>query len=627
LVVDHDAEQRVYNSDFLKSLSSSHGRVSPQLPAGWRKVTVEGEATNEGKTPRYEITLDLSPQVLSLSVPEELEMGGSEEGSSSSWFGRGHVDAHMFPSFAEADLNVSEFAPAAALALKAKQFDDGLYAGVEMAADAGSDRFPARRDFVLKLLAALAGDSSKKAAALLTAAARLAGQQPPVSAAVAQQANDLQQEFLADQLRSKVLGFYTWNEDLARIFWRDRMLQTPIDEATARPLAVALAQNNDLLANYTSILTLAERLTNPLAWDDLRQPAAALKDGHTPHFSRSMSLFPPSEAHETNLIKELYGDTPIPAGFNLADEMVKRLRAGSLDLKPQPNSGWYDYQTYALEPLALPERMPEGEHLKFDESYRKELVGLLKALLALTRETHIKQLEIPVTAQAPLMPPSVHLYISPDLSVEPLATYYLRRARAYRFVRQVLQQTFGAEALAKMQRLTAGGPMNLSLGAELDLMEALFLGAYLRSCEEIGMTPEPDSDLGKPQIADTDRALLGAWIGSVPKDPDLGKDIRMMVPIFFDEGRGMTKVWVVLGIATKPLSIDYVNHPTLREINGPDGKLIKPQEADVDFVPGHGRIAYIVSAEVYVKHLLNRSEFRQLCDQKKTYKAILSSLN
>jgi hypothetical protein len=191
----------------------------------------------------------------------------------------------MFPSFAEADLNVSEFAPAAALALKAKQFDDGLYAGVEMAADAGSDRFPARRDFVLKLLAALAGDSSKKAAALLTAAARLAGQQPPVSAAVAQQANDLQQEFLADQLRSKVLGFYTWNEDLARIFWRDRMLQTPIDEATARPLAVALAQNNDLLANYTSILTLAERLTNPLAWDDLRQPAAALKDGHTPRCS------------------------------------------------------------------------------------------------------------------------------------------------------------------------------------------------------------------------------------------------------------------------------------------------------------------------------------------------------
>jgi len=200
--------------------------------------------------------------------------------------------------------------------------------------------------------------------------------------------------------------------------------------------------------------------------DDLRNPVLAMKAGGKPTFRASTSFFPPSEAHETNLAKALFGSKPIPANFSLADEMVKRIRAGQLDLKPKPNSGWYDYQTYALEPLVVPERMPEAKRLQLDESYRKELIGLFKALLALTRETHVKQLEVP-TLGAAAPPPFVRLKISPDLTVEPLATYYLRRARSYRFVREMLQQSFGPEALGELQRLTAAGPVNLSLDTEL----------------------------------------------------------------------------------------------------------------------------------------------------------------
>ena len=49
--------------------------------------------------------------------------------------------------------------------------------------------------------------------------------------------------------------------------------------------------------------------------------------------------------------------------------------------------------------------MPEAQRLKLDESYRKELVGLFKALLALTRETHIKQLEVPMVGFGDAHPP------------------------------------------------------------------------------------------------------------------------------------------------------------------------------------------------------------------------------
>lgn len=610
-ILDPDPGQRAYDSEFLKLVANPPSPAGPELKPGWRKVP--GMAVRTGE--KYEVTLDLAPQVLRLDIPEDRGYGET----------RGQQEAPLFPSFSAADVDASSFAPAAALALKAKQFDDGLYASVELAADAGLGRFPAKKYLLLRLLQALAADSDRTAASILTAAARLGGQQPQVSAEVTREAETLQQEFLADGLRSKPLGFYTWSEELSRIFQRDRMLQTETKEPAARALAAALSRDDELLRAYSAALSLSEKLTNPLAWSDLRELASALKGERTPRFPEHLSLFPPSRAHETDLIKKLYGDRPIPEGFNLADEMIKRIRAGTLDLKPSPASGWYDYQTYALEALVAPDRMPEGKHLKLDESYRKELDGLFKALLALTRETHVKQLEVPMAGAAG-PPEKLVLHLFPGLTLEPLASYYLRRAHSYRFVRAVLEQAFGPEGLGQTRRLTAAGPLNLSLSAELRLMEALFYGAYLQSCEEIGMAPEPDPSLGNSKGTSAEQELLGAWLASIRKDPDLGQDIRMMVPVFYDIGRKQIKVWAVLGVTTKPLTISYETRPAVVEIRGPDGKLVKPRDVEVEFHSEYHRAAYFATAEIYVPRLLNRTEFRQHCDKYKTYKAIVSNL-
>ena len=77
---------------------------------------------------------------------------------------------------------------------------------------------------------------------------------------------------------------------------------------------------------------------------------------------------------------------------------------------------------------------------------------------------------------------------------------------------------------------------------------------------------KPESDAFHPSNASLDRAVLAAWLESLPKDPDLGKDIRMMVPIFYDIDRHKTKVWAVLGIASKPLNVSYATS-THRERN------------------------------------------------------------
>ena len=100
--------------------------------------------------------------------------------------------------------------------------------------------------------------------------------------------------------------------------------------------------------------------------------------------------------------------------------MVKRLRDGTVDLKPNPASRWYDYQTYALQALAVLERMPEGNYLILNKSYREELAELFKALLALTRETHVKQLITPLLAAAAgSRPLKEKLYIKPNLTWSP----------------------------------------------------------------------------------------------------------------------------------------------------------------------------------------------------------------
>ena len=311
----------------------------------------------------------------------------------------------------------------------------------------------------------------------------------------------------------------------------------------------------------------------------------------------------------------------IPDGFELADEMVRRIQAGTLDLTPRPDSGWYDYQTWALEPLVAPERMPEAAHLKLDESYKKELVKLFKALLALTRETHIKQLEVPA-AGAAAPPPGIVLHLRPRLSQEPLATFYLRRALSYRFVRGVLVGAFGAEGVSAMKRITAAGPVNVPLDRELALLEALFYGAYASAALELGMTPEEHDDLGWGLRRSL--AVYRAWDPAT--DPDAGRDVRMMVPVFYDVERRKTKVWAVLGVTTRPLETWFATPPKLESVTDDAGAAVDPSQVQLELESAEFTVAYPVMAEVYVDRILDRTEFRALCDRYKTAEAILEHL-
>lgn len=266
--------------------------------------------------------------------------------------------------------------------------------------------------------------------------------------------------------------------------------------------------------------------------------------------------------------------------------------------------------------------MPEAQRLSFGKEYKKELINLFKASIAFTRETHIKQLEIPGVGAMPPRKEIPIIEIYPELSIEPTATYYLRRARSYRFVRELLESTFGEGTLKNSHRLTPSGRVSKTLLEELREVESLFYGAYQVAADEIGMDIGAQLPERNQQQKERDRDLAREWIRKFTDDLDVGADNRIMVPVFYDVLRKKTKTWVVLGYVSKPLSVWFEKEPKATVLDA-TGKIA---QAKLNFRDTRKYLIYPVSAEVYVKKVMNRDEFRALCDRYKTASDILKAL-
>ncbi len=597
-------------------------------------ITEYQSAVSERKSNGYTIEVDLSGQILSLEIPERVRP-------------RGDGEERLYPT-PEGLIPANRggaphtgrvgFVSASVLSAKAKQFDDGLYAAAEIAVQEGLPGVEGKKTFLSALSGALKelGDPSipqqqkEWSRAFIAAASSLGGQDLSEDTKVKELSQRIEKDFLQDPLRSKPIGFYTWNDELGRIFRQDRLLQTPLEKSAAlvRAIKDKAGQTKDF---YFRRLTLTEKMTNPFPSDltDLRRriEAPVATQGAEERQER-VALFPPSRSYETDLVKKLYGQKPIPDDFNLAVKLIEEIKAGNIDLTPLENSGWYDYQTYSLESLILPEKFPEGKKLYFAPSYRAELQELFKSLLALTRETHAKQLEIPRVGSAFRPQPveqKIRIDISPDLTIEPLATYYLRRARSYSFIHGVLKDNLGQSNLAKIHRLTASGPVEKDLFAELKEMEALFFGAALIAANETGCALEITGADGSGDGRNKDIEFAGRWMNHLSDDPDISRDNRMMVPVFYDLKRKMTKVWAVLGYEEESLKAGFSSAPRITVFDG-EGKKIDESRLDVHYNNQVRSLWRPVFAEIYVKNILDRDEFRKLCDRYATRTEILKAL-
>ena len=373
-----------------------------------------------------------------------------------------------------------------------------------------------------------------------------------------------------------------------------------------------------MLADQRKAVNFYARLTNP-------PKCLSVADMANKPISGPVALFPPSTSPEAELFERLFGGIGIPPNVDLMRELVQAIRSGKVDLTPRPQSGWYDQQVYALETLLLPGRGQEKDKLLLTRAYKKRLVEAFKALMTKRRETHLRQLEpIPLGCCSSMPAPQSTRVIRPRLRVEPNPTFYLRTARAYAFLTNMLEASIGQEALRQIHGLTEKGERRLSLAEELAEMRNLFYGLYLVSAEDIGLKPVFASE----EMVDADRCIQTAtqWLGkALTDDGDLATDTRVAVPIAFDRERKITRLWLTLGVRLAKLEARYECPPKIR----PEGKNETWQDVSFEELkPADYLIPVDEFAEVEIRgyHALTRDEYRAVCDRNKTKEAILKAL-
>jgi hypothetical protein len=391
-------------------------------------------------------------------------------------------------------------------------------------------------------------------------------------------------------------------------------------------VAAALADAPDLLARYRALNAFYGRLTNPLAClsadaligatDDL--DALARRHGVR---RATVAILPPSGSRETELFNRLF-PLGVPAEADLMATLIRRIRAGEVDLKPGGKDGWYQYQVYALETLLLPTRGQERDKLLLTASYKKRLVEAFKALITKRRETHIRQAD---AAKAPeTAAPLERGAVRPQLRIEPCPTFYLRTARAYAFLQNFLLATAGKDRLAALHGLKQGGSREASLDDELEDIRVRFYGFYLITCEDIGMGPQ----LLAGELLDQKAARTAAleWLGGMEQNPDLACDTRVAVPIYVDrDGAGKTRLWATLGVRLARLEASYARPPKVwpKGQGGPWKEVEGYQLAQSQYV-----IPVEEFAEIELPGLrsLTRQELRTACDRYKTKEEIVKAL-
>ncbi len=589
-----------------------------------------------------------------------------------------------------------------------KYFDDRLMAAVEKHVHDGSKIFPGGKQ---GLLAALLEEVLKQpeqpgrneAAAYLAAAIELGGGQPEVPTTIADQVQTHLEVFMSDPFYCKPVGFYTESETLRQIFRRDRFLQKPFGtQFWAEPdldggfylkeglfpvvrMAEALLARPDLLQAYSTFRELAERLCNPEAnlnledllpcqqsFGDEKQLGRALVKsdawaraqfrGNVIPGTLGVAFWPFATSKENRLFARLYGYTTELPETDAMDDLISAIKAGVLNLEPEPDSGWYDYQMFALETLLLPARAHEADKLLLHARYKKRLRKAFEAMLTKRRETQVKYAHILPTSGMAVLP----LSWAPELSVEPTGTHYLRTARAYRFLATRLRDLLGDSELSGVP---VGGSDRGAL-AELDDAVLLFYGLYLVVCNDLGMVPrlEPGEVAALPglgsEAVDEEEIAPGCvvvrvegltegerrarahawqratdWLEKLETHQFLDQDVRVIVPVLSNYWGTEVRYWAVLGTQLLKVEAYYARAPrlvqSLGSLKGEELTSEDPEALLAEYGDRTGRDweskEYVIPVQTFAEVTmgptpLTREEFRSLCDQWGTKDEIIRAL-
>lgn len=557
------------------------------------------------------VEVDRRGQTLHLDVsdagtPEECpdEPSASPDGA---WdFNTGvHYEAPLYASVAQAPLRAG-FVPFAAFAEKARIFDQGLQAALEVLAHEGTVGLPGRRA-LLRLLSQQI-DFEDPARALVDAAQVVAGDTLPVVKVARDRAEALLATFYASPTWYRPQAWYTWDDRLPVVHDFDRLLRAHLDEGTAGTLARLFADEPSAADHYQRHLDLNACIAGRSAVCDLF--------GHGPMHCETRALFPQPMWPEQHLVEALFDARTPNEPLGMAIDRDPPLR---LDDQPGGFDGLVRQQLHALAPLLAPQRYPEAARLRHATSYRVALREAFKGWSGVTGHAPIKVLE----AQARRAPTAgvLSVPVGPALTVEPLAECYRRRAAGYRRIREGLMALLGRAPLEAAVRVRPRTAVANDLLYELVEMELLFLGAYLVACHEVGLAPAADGYTAFEHDAAV--ARLRGWLRRWRSDADLAEDVRSMIPCGIDPDRGTVRVHAVLGLTVRELTARFEVPPQVRML---DATMEVIEGATPSFLPQTAPVANLAVVACDVRKVLDAQAFRALCDQEVTVARIAGAL-
>ena len=314
-----------------------------------------------------------------------------------------------------------------------------------------------------------------------------------------------------------------------------------------------------LLQDYEKVIAFFDGLSNLHEGSTL---ADIIRDSSFPNVNLNGAYYflSDSGSKENQLIRNLFDSFGnLPPEVNVMKELIRRIREDEIDLKPDKNSGWYEYQVYALETLLLPTRGEESNKLLLTQRYKKRMIEAFKAMITTRRETHIRQM--PAVGCSSVYDFEMPIF-SPRLRVEPSPSYYVRQARGYDFLLNFLESAIGQKALKEIHGLKENGKREMSLWDELHWIRRLYYGLYLVSCEDIGLMPNflKDEDVDPESCLET----ATGWIENALEDEDLAVDTRVSVPIAFDQHPKATYLWVDFGVKLIELEAGFAKPPSVK---------------------------------------------------------------
>jgi hypothetical protein len=532
--------------------------------------------------------------------------------------------AKLFPSVSQATAAAPvtmEILPSInVIEAKAKQFNDGLYAALDLSYYRGiGDVFASHVSAVKALYQKLTNDSAKA-----FVAAGLSLSDSAVGGFNATLFEEFLTRFRSNEVAHKPIGFYTWNTELEKLFKFMRFFQHPFEwNGITADIVSALRGDASLASTLLKVDDFYSKLTNPLSFVSMAQFAKSgaeasqqgvmqIADSLSRPHKDEIALLPPSTSVETELFNDLF-PMGIPPNADLMNELVKAIQNGMVDLTPKAGTGWYGRQVYALETFLLPSKGEEHSKLLLTENYKKRLLEAFKAIITTQRETHVRQLEYGDAGAA------LQISYSPALRVEPGCTYFLRTALAYAFLKEFLARSVGEATLRSLHGLTENGTRDKDLWSELDYMRGLYHGLYLVAAEDIGMKPS-QSPASWP--SGDDKLIAETWLAGWKGDPDLLVDARVSVPIF--AGGDYTRMWGTLGIRLCRFHVSYATPPRARYAADQAWGQVDLSECDTAqyIIP----ILEFAEFELAGNRTLTRQEFRTVCDRYSTKEAIIKAL-